>query len=617
MVLKGETAMASLDASEESRRHSQARFKEASRKQILRALNSNDPDLSDLLLNHILDMRDWDILSDVVAKNPTVAVNTIRLLEETGLELPGAQAHIKSSKGQRRARKLEAQEEERRRELEAAHALLHATGMADYPAFFPQARSLVRKITFHVGPTNSGKTHAAMAELIAADTGAYLAPLRLLALEGYDKLVGAGLYAKLLTGDDRDQNSEYATHVSSTVEMMDTRTQVDVAVIDEVQMLNDPERGWAWTRAIVGAPAERVLLVGSRDALPMVRSLCHLTGDDLEVIDYSRRSVLRASASLGLQNIEAGDAIVAFSRRELFDLREDLIARGHKIAMLYGGLSPEVRRSEAARFRSGEADVLIATDAIGMGLNLPLKRVILASGMKHDGQEFRPLTHSEIRQICGRAGRGSDDGIAAFLRGSEGMLDTSHLQRILDAHPHPHDNLPYVAPPFSAVETVSRREHSDDLPFILKTLTHQAMSTHNFRPTDMTTTVQAAEILRVPGLTLRERYDFSLTPVVEDDLMLLRSWGIAHVKGEEAIVPKPMPWQAGLRDLERTGKQLVAWIWLSRIYPDTFHDVDMAREIRSRIETAIKEALMRNRIPHNLNWETAEPSLSAMTHPRF
>ncbi len=154
-------------------------------------------------------------------------------------------------------------------------------------------------------------------------------------------------------------------------------------------------------------PGKTVIVCGSDDALSHVRRAAEAAGESLDVVTFQRKTPLVAlDTPVPLDDVQPGDAVVAFSRRAVHEIRETLVAAGRSVATIYGALSPEVRRAEARRFRDGEAEVLVTTDAIGMGLNLgPLKRVVFSAVTKWDGTAIRPLTNPEIRQIAGRAGR--------------------------------------------------------------------------------------------------------------------------------------------------------------------------------------------------------------------
>lgn len=295
---------------------------------------------------------------------------------------------------------------------------------------YPLARSLNRRIVFHSGPTNSGKTHAAMMRLKHATTGLYAAPLRLLAMEGYDRLIEDNLSVAMRTGEE-ELGRDDATHLACTVEAMPTDSSFDVAVIDEIQMLMDPDRGWAWTRALLSAPSPEVHLAGSPDALPLIQAVLEQTGETVEIRSYKRRSELRILKA-PVRTLEAGDAVIGFSRRQIMGLRARFLSQGYTVATIFGTLPPEIRRKEASRFASGEAQILVATDAIGMGLNLPIRRILFSEVVKFDGRERRPLTPSEFRQIAGRAGRGSGDpGYVGTLPG----LPNHYIRDALSQYP--------------------------------------------------------------------------------------------------------------------------------------------------------------------------------------
>lgn len=278
------------------------------------------------------------------------------------------------------------------------------------PHLFPAARALPRTVHAHLGPTNSGKTHAAIAALADAGSGVYCAPLRLLAHEIRERLMGSGVACDLLTGQER-VTLDGACHTACTIEMAPVGQGVEVAVLDEIQMISDDTRGWAWTRALLGIRAPHIHVCGSADSLDLLRKLVASCGDTLVEHAYERLSPLRVSSrSLrsDLSLIQPGDCVVAFSRRELFQLRQRIeSATGHAGALVYGALPPEVRRDQAEQFnsRTGGPSVMLATDAIGMGLNLQIRRVVFAAMHKFDGTSVRPLSPSEVKQVAGRAGR--------------------------------------------------------------------------------------------------------------------------------------------------------------------------------------------------------------------
>ena len=184
----------------------------------------------------------------------------------------------------------------------------------------------------------------------------------------------------------------------------------DVAIIGECQCLEDTERGGAWVRALLGVNAATVYCAEDGSATHLIQELARQCGDEVEIRDHTRLSPLRVSEPVSsVKEIRPGDCVIGFSRQQLFKLKEEIErdAGVGKCAMVYGALPPETRREQARLFNDPDSEhtVLVATDAVGMGLNLNIKRVIFKKMEKFDGLETRPLTSREIKQIGGRAGR--------------------------------------------------------------------------------------------------------------------------------------------------------------------------------------------------------------------
>lgn len=264
---------------------------------------------------------------------------------------------------------------------------------------FERARKMHRKIIMHVGPTNSGKTHHALKALAAANSGIYAGPLRLLAHEIWERLntgqiVPLGIeedpgsthpkgrqskYARLcnlVTGEEQKILDSNAPLLSCTVEMILYSRVYDVAVVDEIQMIGDLERGGAWFTAVAGLAAHEVHLCGEETAVPLVEKMLKDTGDELIIRRYERLTPLvieNESLEGDLTKVRKGDCIVTFSRSNIFGVKrrvEELT--GLRCAVVYGRLPPEVRSEQAALFNDADSgyDVIIGSDAIGMGLNL-------------------------------------------------------------------------------------------------------------------------------------------------------------------------------------------------------------------------------------------------------
>ena len=270
---------------------------------------------------------------------------------------------------------------------------------------YPEARALHRHFTLHIGGTNTGKTYAGFQRLIQARTGVYLAPLRLLALEAQETLLDAGVDCSLTTGEEEDRREE-DTHVAATAEKLDLKALYDVAVIDECQMIADPQRGYAWTRAILGVRAEEVHLCAAPEARDLLIRLIESCEDSYEVEVHKRNTPLVCMPhTIDYTRIQPGDALITFSKVGVLSVAEDLRQAGKEPAIIYGALPYSTRRRQMEGFLEGRMRYVVSTDAIGMGLNLPIRRIIFMDTEKYDGVERRPLKPEEIQQIAGRAGR--------------------------------------------------------------------------------------------------------------------------------------------------------------------------------------------------------------------
>jgi ATP-dependent RNA helicase SUPV3L1/SUV3 len=302
--------------------------------------------------------------------------------------------------------------------LEQYQTLDAKTDLTRPHEWFLHARLDRRKIIYHGGPTNSGKTHAALERLKAAKTGIYYGPLRLLAAEVYEKLTVAGIYCNLITGQEK-RIVPFATHGSATVEMAVSASEQshDVVVIDEIQMIADDERGFAWTRALLGTRCKEIHVCGGLEAIDVVRKIANACNDEFELHTYRRFSELQiADSSLATQcdqagsyrYVQPGDCVVAFSRNDIFAIQREIESTtNYKCCVVYGSLPPQTRSEQARRFNDPDSgyDILVASDAIGMGLNLNIRRIIFNSVYKNDGKQIIRLNHSAMKQISGRAGR--------------------------------------------------------------------------------------------------------------------------------------------------------------------------------------------------------------------
>lgn len=272
-------------------------------------------------------------------------------------------------------------------------------------ALVDKAKLLRRAFVLHVGPTNSGKTHDALDALKSAGDGTYLGPLRLLALEMFDRINADGIPCSLLTGEE-SITTPGARIVSSTIELCSYRRHFRVAVIDEAQLITDDERGASWLKAICCVDADEVHICLAPEALGIIESLVSQFGDPYTIVRHKRLVPLEYKGRCsGFEELQPADAVICFSRKNVLSVAAHLERCGFRASVIYGALPPIARRNEVEKYTSGETNIIVATDAIGMGISLPIRRIIFAETQKFDGKRQRPLTSGEVRQIAGRAGR--------------------------------------------------------------------------------------------------------------------------------------------------------------------------------------------------------------------
>jgi ATP-dependent RNA helicase SUPV3L1/SUV3 len=492
--------------------------------------------------------------------------------------------------------------EHRVTELDTLEGLNSELAFQGYPDTFEKARHLQRSVTLYVGPPNSGKTHAAFERLAQAHDGAYLAPLRLLALEGRDRLVARGVPCSLLTGEENVPAPE-ARVVSSTIEMVGTNKPIDVAVIDEAQMIFDGSRGWAWTQAIVAVPANELIIICSDYAVPAIENLLGLCGERCTVRVFDRKQhVELLPRPVPVASLMLGDAVVAFSRRDVLMLRDRISAGGHPVSVIYGALPPEVRRREAERFASGESHILVATDAIGMGLNLPIRRVLFSTMTKFDGEDDRVLDESEVHQIAGRAGR-----FGIHEEGFVGVLDTAEpgaarsLEELLHKRPKaPRDFKAPVAPNPWHIQTISSRLHKTKLREVLGVFVEQLrLDDAHFAVAELDQMLLLAEALdqSAAGLALKERFIYAQAPVdtrTDSQLQEFLAWSSSHAATGRAGKPWFLDAVDGHSRLDRMEQALRActlWLWLDLRFPGVYGHVEEVHALRGALNDGIERQL--------------------------
>lgn len=535
---------------------------------------------------------------------------------------------------------------------------------------FSAARKMRRKVIMHVGPTNSGKTYHALRAFAAAQSGVYAGPLRLLAHEiwerinlgqiaplgsespdfkgtneyqNFDKLPhadairkhGNPMHARLcnmVTGEEQKIVGVDVGLLSCTVEMVPLKQIVEVGVIDEIQMIGDTQRGSAWTAAVLGLPAMELHLCGEETAVPIVQELLKHTGDEIVVKRYERLTPLtveETSLEGDWSKIQKGDCVVAFARSNIFKIKQE-IEKTTKLrcAVIYGRLPPEIRSEQAALFNDPDSgyDVLVGSDAIGMGLNLKIRRVVFDTLQKSRGAGggSEPLSISTVKQIAGRAGRfgmhtGSDapGGFTTTLA----EKDMAYLRQALAT--------PFIPLPLARVsftqESFDRVQHT--LP--LNSSTATVLQAHHYigalprkmryHESDLSKLAICDFIDKTGGrMTTLEKARYLAAPVAWRDphsvaatKVFMRASNMHNYVDVHTVIETSPEFEAlktvekakdlghtlrntsnALSSMESLHKALILYIWMSFRAPIMYPHYDKAVELKIRVERALQWTLV-------------------------
>ncbi|MGH0127912.1 UNVERIFIED_CONTAM: hypothetical protein FKN15_032742 [Acipenser sinensis] len=624
--------------------------------------------------------------------------------------------------------------------------------------WYPEARAIQRKIIFHAGPTNSGKTHHAIQRYLTAKSGVYCGPLKLLAHEIFEKSNNANVPCDLVTGEERtfvNPEGKQSSHVACTIEMCSVTTPYEVAVIDEIQMIRDLSRGWAWTRALLGLCAEEIHVCGEAAAIDFVTELMYSTGEEVEIRNYKRLtsmtmldhavesldnlhpgdcvvcfnkndiySISRQIEARGLEcaviygslppdevavideiqmirdlsrgwawtrallglcaeeihvcgeaaaidfvtelmystgeeveirnykrltsmtvldnavesldNLHPGDCVVCFNKNDIYSISRQIEARGLECAVIYGSLPPGTKLAQAKKFNDPDdpCKILVATDAIGMGLNLSIKRIIFNSLVKptvneKGEKEMDTITTSQALQIAGRAGRFS----SMF---KEGEVTTMHR-----------DDLPVLKEILSrtvdTIETAGLHPTAEQIEMFAYHLPDATLSnliTAGLHPTaeqiemfayhlpdatlsnliDIFVSLSQvdglyfvcniddfkflADMIQHIPLNLRSRYVFCTAPInrkqpfvctsflkfarqFSRDEPLTFDWVCRHVRWP-LVAPRNIK---DLVHLEAVHLTLDLYLWLSYRFMDMFPDANLIRDIQKELDNIIQEGV--------------------------
>jgi len=361
-----------------------------------------------------------------------------------------------------------------------------------------------------------------------------------------------------------------------------------------------PSRGWAWTQAIVGVPAREVIIICSEYAVPAIESLLGLCGESPVLRHFERKQhVELLKAPVPLPTLKKGDAVVAFSRREVLMLRDQIAANGHPVSVVYGALPPEVRRREAERFAHGESHILVATDAIGMGLNLPIRRVLFSTMTKFDGVGDRALTESEVHQIAGRAGRFGlhEEGFTGVLHEAEPTALRT-LRDLLPRTPRaPRNFKAPVAPNWWHVSTISQRLGLTRLQDVLTVFMEQLrLDNAHFQVAELEQMLELAGELdrNAAALSLKERFVYAQAPVDSRTESLVQSflgWAWQHARSGEAGRPDfldAVDERSRLERMEQSLRACTLWLWLDLRFPGVYGYLEEVVDLRARLNDGIE-----------------------------
>ncbi|XP_028298859.1 ATP-dependent RNA helicase SUPV3L1, mitochondrial [Gouania willdenowi] len=480
--------------------------------------------------------------------------------------------------------------------------------------WYPEARAIQRKIVFHAGPTNSGKTYHAIQRYLAAKSGVYCGPLKLLAHEIFEKSNAADVPCDLVTGEERtfvDPEGRAAGHVACTIEMCSVTTPYEVAVIDEIQMIRDPSRGWAWTRALLGLCAEEIHVCGEPAAIDFIRELMYTTGEEVEVNNYKRLtpfSILDHAVET-LDNLRPGDCIVCFSKNDIYSLSRQIEARGLECAVIYGSLPPGTKLSQAKKFNDPEdpCKILVATDAIGMGLNLSIKRIIFNSLIKPNVNEkgekqMESISTSQALQIAGRAGRFS----SKFSEGEVTTMfrdDLPVLKEILSKTVDPIETAG-LHPTAEQIEMFAYHLPDATLSNLVDIFVSLSQVDGLYFVCNIDDFKFLADMIQHIPLNLRSRYVFCTAPINKKqpfvctsflkfarqfsrDEPLTYDWVCRHV-GWPLAPPKNIK---NLVHLEAVHDVLDLYLWLSYRFMDMFPDTALIRNAQRELDDTIQEGV--------------------------
>ncbi|WP_223590862.1 DEAD/DEAH box helicase [Neobacillus bataviensis] len=536
-------------------------------------------------------------------------------LVEIPFDLSVHQERFEQDLQERERKQAEEQAEVERKKAEEERIMKDIFGAEYDPSLQRQSRYVL-----HIGETNTGKTHHALEKMKEANSGLYLAPLRLLALEVYDKLNAEGTPCSLKTGEEEKIHPN-ASHISCTVEMFHEKEFYEVVVIDEAQMITDKDRGFAWYKAITKANAKVVHIIGSRNSKNM---LLELLGDsEIEIHEYIRDTPLDVeSKEFHIKHVKKGDALICFSRRRVLEMASRLQNDGHSVSMIYGSMPPETRKKQIEQFNKGKTKVIVATDAIGMGLNLPIRRIVFLENEKFDGTRRRLLNSQEVKQIAGRAGRKGiyNVGKVAFTS------DIKKMRNLLLQEDTPVHSFA-IAPTNSVFERFMRYYRDLGTFFELWGKFESPKGTKKASLSEERILYEKIAGTEIEArLSLTDLYGFLHLPFAKNEPLLTQQWEdtmYAIIRGSQ--MPEPIVKERSLEELELSYKAIgLHLLFLYRLgerteamYWERLRE-EISDKVQERLKTDIKKFVKKcKNCGKKLPWDHSFPTCDACYRARF
>uniref|UniRef100_A0A8C6VTQ8 ATP-dependent RNA helicase SUPV3L1, mitochondrial n=1 Tax=Naja naja TaxID=35670 RepID=A0A8C6VTQ8_NAJNA len=443
------------------------------------------------------------------------------------------------------------------------------------PNWYPEARAVERKIRY-----------------LKAESGVYCGPLKLLAHEIFQKSNDDNVACDLITGEERvciDPEGRAAAHVACTIEMCSVNTPYDVAVIDEIQMIKDPSRGWAWTRALLGLCAKEIHVCGEEAAINLVTELMFTTGEEVEVKRYKRLTPIKI-----------------LNKNDIYSVSRQIEFRGLECAVIYGSLPPGTKLTQAKKFNDPDdpCKIMVATDAIGMGLNLSIKRIIFNSLIKPQinekgEKEMNTITTSQALQISGRAGRFSSmfkEGEVTTMHGDDLIL----LKKILSEPVDPIEAAG-LHPTAEQIEMFAYHLPGATLSNLIDIFVSLSQVDGLYFVCNIDNFKFLAKMIQHIPLHLRARYVFCTAPINQKEPFVCTSllkfarqfsrnepvmfdWLCRHINWP-LVPPKNIK---DLVHLEAVHDVLDLYLWLSYRFMDMFPDAGHVRAIQKKLDDIIQ-----------------------------